>query len=76
MQAKRLPARKQRARIIQNVGGVLKEGVTGWITPNKESKQPKDTVDIPDYIFRPDANPELSFLVFTFEVKLILETRK
>lgn len=76
MQAKRLPARKQKAKLIQNVGGVLKEGVTGWVTLNKGLKQAKDTTDIPDYIFRPDTNPELSFLVFSREVELIIDTVK
>jgi hypothetical protein len=69
MKAQRLPSRKQKVRLIQDVGQVLKAGTLGWITPNKEFKKARDTANVPDYIFKPETNPELSFLVFAHEIE-------
>lgn len=69
MKAQRLPSRKQRVKLTQDVGEVLTMGTLGWITPNMEFKKARDTTNVPDYIFRPEANSELSFLVFAHEVE-------
>lgn len=69
MKAQRLPPRKQKVKLIQDVGEVLKAGTLGWITLNKEAKKVRDTTNVPDYVFRPEVNPELSFLVFAYEVE-------
>ena len=69
MEAQRLPLRKQKVKLIQDVGDVLKTGTLGWVTPNKEFKKAGDTANVPDYVFRPETNPELSFLVFAHEIE-------
>lgn len=71
MKAQRLSGRKQRVKLVDNIGGVLKAGITGWIIPNKELKLARDMAHTPPFIFRPDANPELAFLVFSQEVELL-----
>ena len=74
MKVKRLPARQQKAELIKPVGDVLPMGLTGKIMPNQNRSLTKDTDAIPDYIFRPDANPELAFMVFSSELKVIDRT--
>jgi hypothetical protein len=74
MKAQRLPSRKQKVKLIQDVGEVLTAGTLGWIIPNKEGQKAKDTANIPDYLFRPEVNPELSFLVFAHEVEPLLNS--
>jgi hypothetical protein len=71
MKAQRLPVRRQRARLMQTISGVLKAGLTGWIMPNETEKPGIVKGNVPDYLFRPDVNPELSFLVFAEEIVLL-----
>ena len=71
MKVKRLPARQQKAELIKPVGNVLPVGLIGKIMPNLNRSLTKDTDAIPDYIFRPDANPELAFMVFSSELRII-----
>lgn len=71
MKARQLPARTHKAKLIQPVGEVLPSGLTGWVVANQERTQMRDNQDVPDYIFRPDVNPELSFFVFDTEIELL-----
>lgn len=74
MKAQCLSIRKQRVKLVNNIGGVLKAGITGWIVPNKKSKLAKDTVHTPPFLFRPDTNPELAFLVFAREIEVLVNS--
>lgn len=75
MKAKRLPTRKQRARLTQSIEQSLKAGIVGVITPNNKQLTIAGQEHVPDYIFRPDVNPELSFLVYVKEVELLAKER-
>lgn len=70
MKARQLPPRTNKAKLIKPVGEVLLSGLTGWVVANLQNKTVRDVQAIPDYVFRPEANPELSFLVFAHEVEL------
>lgn len=71
MNVTRLPPRKQRATLNQAIGGVLKAGMTGWVMPNKEAVHTIGISNVPDYLFSPDINTELSFLVYAHEVDIL-----
>jgi hypothetical protein len=73
MNAKRLPARKQRAKLTQSIDQVLRAGTIGVILSNTQQKRVAARSDVPDYIFKPDVNPELSFLVYSSEVELLVD---